>query len=260
MTLIQPVPDSPAAIVDLDAERLVVIADFHAGFEAAVRSDQGIEIPSRAPERRDRLLSLIEEYQPDKLVVLGDLTHSIGRPGGAERAELEVLVEAIPVPILVAKGNHDGIIEEFVATDPSLFGNVTILPSTGATLGNIGIVHGHTWPHPSLFDSEYLCVGHEHPCVRLADEVGGRQIERVWLRGECNPAPVSSYWGETIHSDAELIVFPAFNELCGGTWINVPDQSFLSPFLPDALDRSTVHLLDGTHLGSLNGLQIAEQS
>lgn len=254
MTQIEPVPGTPAAVAERDSERLLLIADFHAGFEAAVRYDQGIEIPSRAPERRRRLLSLIENYEADRLVVLGDLTHSIGKPGSAERAELEVLIDAIDIPIVLAKGNHDGIIEEFIATDPSLFGNVTVLPASGEQLGDIGVFHGHTWPDPSVLASQYLCIGHEHPCVRLADEVGGRRVERVWLRGQCNPDPFSAYWEESVHTSAELIVFPAFNELCGGTWINVPDQPFLSPFLPEAIVQSNVYLLDGTQLGSLESL------
>jgi metallophosphoesterase superfamily enzyme len=45
-------------------------------------------------------------------------------------------------------------------------------------------------------------------------------------------------------------VFPAFNDLTGGTWINVEGQEFLSPFLPDGLADGQAYLLDGTRLGA----------
>jgi metallophosphoesterase superfamily enzyme len=47
----------------------------------------------------------------------------------------------------------------------------------------------------------------------------------------------------------ELVVFPAFNDLSGGTWVNVTDREFLSPFLPEGLDEGQAYLLDGTRLG-----------
>jgi len=50
------------------------------------------------------------------------------------------------------------------------------------------------------------------------------------------------------------VVFPAFNDLSGGTWINVPGQTFLAPFLPDGLAEGEAYLLDGTRLGAYRGV------
>jgi len=102
-----------------------------------------------------------------------------------------------------------------------------------------------------------VCVGHEHPSVRLTDEVGGRRIERVWLRGGLSTAPFADreeYAGvlEAVDGGAvrpELVVFPAFNDLSGGTWVNVDGQEFLCPFLPEALTDGQAYLVDGTRLG-----------
>ena len=364
MGIIEPIPGEPAAIATLPDERALVIADYHAGYEAELRYDRGIDVPSRAPDRRERLLSLLEQTGVSHLVVLGDLMHSIGDPGGAERGELEVLFESFPtwLSVTVVKGNHDGAIESWLggpsdgqltATELVPQEQITIVPGHGVSLGDgtLGVCHGHTWPSRDVLESRVVCHGHEHPFVRLEDEVGGTRVEPAWLRGRLDPTPfrersTSDYdglsWlpsdgdsddspvvsgsdtrsddGPVSGSDAgsddvlvggsdgesddvivggsdggldsqevdkavddrddgpattdhrtksdpsvsvdnedqhrsddhrppELIVFPAFNDLVGGTWINVPGQTFLSPYLPSGLADGEVYLLDGTRLG-----------
>jgi len=95
-------------------------------------------------------------------------------------------------------------------------------------------------------------MGHEHPQVRLEDEVGGGRTARAWLRGPLRRAPFDDRFGAVPDwGDPELVVFPAFNDRSGGTWINVEGQAFLSPFLPTALgDDAEAYLLDGTRLGA----------
>jgi len=242
---VEPVHGEPAAVADVDGERALVIADYHAGLELGLRTE-GVELRSRATERRAHLLGLVGDVGPDRLVVLGDLGHAIGDPHGEEREELEALVSAIDLPITVAKGNHDGAIEGLLADLP---GDVTLAPTHGAHLGDLGIVHGHTWPSPTVLESEVVCVGHEHPVVRLEDEVGGHRVERVWLRGDLAAAPFETFHDRDLDVDGELVVFPAFNDLSGGTWVNVDGQEFLAPFLPDGLAGGGAYLLDGTRLG-----------
>ncbi len=248
---VEPVPGEPAAVADFGGERALVIADYHAGIEAGLRADRGIEVPSRAGERRERLLDLAERTDPDRLVVLGDLMHSIGGPGGAERGELEVLFESLPaaLDVVLVKGNHDGEIESWLE-------EVDVRPGGGIRLGGIGFCHGHTWPVPAALAGEVLCLGHEHPCVRLEDSVGGSRVERIWLRGRLDPAGFADRagyeavgWLDGDEEPPDVVIFPAFNDLAGGTWTNLPDQSFLSPFLPDGLAGGEAYLLDGTRLG-----------
>ncbi|ELY96954.1 metallophosphoesterase [Natrialba chahannaoensis JCM 10990] len=261
-------------------ERALLIADYHAGYEAGLRYERGVDVPSNAAERRERLFSLIERTSPDRLVVLGDLMHSIGDPGGAERGELEYLFESEPLQSLavtVVKGNHDGAIETWLGADadasaaaalssssssPSSPTSLTITPGDGIALGDgsVGVCHGHTWPSREVLESDVLCLGHEHPCVRVEDEVGGGRVEQVWLRGRADPAAFREHPG--LDHDAlpawmtndnvpspQVVVVPAFNELVGGTWVNVAGQSFLSPFLPDGVADGEAYLLDGTRLG-----------
>ncbi|WP_339106485.1 metallophosphoesterase [Haloterrigena salinisoli] len=266
---VEPVPGEPAATATVGTERVLLVADYHAGYEAGLRYERGVDVPSHAPERRERLLELLERTAPDRLVVLGDLMHSIGDPGGAERGELEVLFEAFPpsLSVTVVKGNHDGGIEDWLTPeserevaalefDPE---SVTVTPGAGVALGDgaVGVCHGHTWPAPAVLDCDVVCLGHEHPCVRLEDEVGGSRVERAWLRGRLDPAPFRerpeyegvSWLERDDAAPPRVVVVPAFNDLVGGTWVNLANQSFLSPFLPAGLVDGEAYLLDGTRLG-----------
>ena len=243
MTTVEPVPDAPAATAWLDGERALLIADYHAGIEVALAIERGIEVESRAEERRERLVDLVERTRPDRLVILGDLMHSIGDPGGRERDEIEALVAALPdLPITLVKGNHDGAIEEWVP-------RVEVTAGSGVRLGDVGVAHGHTWPDRAVLEADVVCVGHEHPQVRLEDEVGGSRVERVWLRGPMAPEPFEARDEDLDWVAPELVVLPAFNGLAGGTWINVEGQEFLAPFLPEGLSSGEAFLLDGTRLG-----------
>ncbi|WP_257297801.1 metallophosphoesterase [Haloarchaeobius sp. FL176] len=240
MASVEPVPGRPAAVVDTGIERTLVVADFHAGIEAGLRVESGVHVASRAEERREVVHTMLDSTDPDRFVVLGDFMHSIGSPGGAERGEVEVLLEAIDVPTTVVKGNHDGDIESWV--------DAAVTDGTGVRLGDIGFAHGHTWPDPAVLAADIVCIGHEHPCVRLTDEVGGSRIERGWLRGSLEREPFTERELDQDWSEPELVVFPAFNDLCGGTWVNV-NENFLAPFLPEALPSAQAYLLDGTRLG-----------
>lgn len=256
MALVEPVPDEPVAIAEVGEERALVIADFHAGIEGALRYENGVELASRAGERREGVHRLLDRTSADRLVILGDFMHSIGGPGGAERGEIEVLLESLSVPVTIVKGNHDGDVGEIIenarsSRTPGSIPEVTVTPGSGRRLGDVGFVHGHSWPSPEVLGARLVCVGHEHPRVRLTDSVGGSRTERAWLRGSLDRTTFADRlesWTET-----DLIVFPAFNDLVGGTWINVGGE-FLCPFLPEALGEGEAYLLDGTRLGPYDAI------
>jgi len=242
---VEPVPGEPAAVAALGTETALVVADYHAGLEQSLRAD-GVEVRSHAAERRHHLLALRERTDADRVVLLGDLATAIGEPSGEEREELAALFEALPVPATVVKGNHDGNVEEVTAEFP----DVSVTPGHGVREGPVGFAHGHTWPAPAVVAAPTVCVAHEHPQVRLEDEVGGTRTERVWLRGRVVPAPFRAHFDDPdLAAGEDLVVVPAFNDLVGGTWVNVAEQGFLAPFLPDALGDGEAYLLDGTRLG-----------
>ena len=248
---VEPIPGEPAAVVEC-GERVLCVADYHAGLEAALRWE-GVSLPSQAADRREHLLSLVGRTDPERVVFLGDLAHAIGDSRGTERDELESLLESVTerVPVTLVKGNHDGEIESLTT---ELGGEIAVTPTSGVRVGEVGLAHGHTWPSKRVLEAEIVCVGHEHPTVRLEDEVGGSRAERAWLRGSLAPEPFVKHYDEELAIDGELVVFPAFNQLSGGTWVNVEGQEFLAPFLPDGFANGEAYLLDGTRLGAYRGL------
>jgi putative SbcD/Mre11-related phosphoesterase len=239
--MLDPVPGAPAAVADCGPERALVVADYHAGIEVGLRRD-GVELRSNAENRRERLLRLLVDTDADRVVFLGDLADAIGEPTGAERIELRTLLETVTerVPVTITKGNHDGNIEA-VADD---IDDVTVVDGPGTRIGDVGFCHGHTWPDDDVAAAPTLCTAHEHPQVRLEDEVGGSRTERVWLRGGIDSAGFPEY----DEMGDRMVVCPAFNDRSGGTFVNEADD-FLSPFLPEGLADGEAYLLDGTRLG-----------
>jgi putative SbcD/Mre11-related phosphoesterase len=289
--LVEPVPDHPAATARLGGERALVVADYHAGIEVGLRHERGIELDSASDQRRERLLSLLDQTDTDRLVVVGDLGHRVSGVGQTEREEVAALLDAVPVPVTLVRGNHDtGLAEAF----PD---RLDVTPATGTRRGSVGFLHGHTWPAADVLAADLICVGHEHPAVKLADEVGRGRTERAWLRGPLASEPfvrrdserrtperrdgeagaVERQDGEEASAerqdgeeasaerredgdttaawnDPELIVVPAFNDRSGGTWVNVEGQAFLAPFLPEGLSAGQAYLLDGTRLGDYRSI------
>ncbi|MEZ3116473.1 metallophosphoesterase [Halobaculum sp. MBLA0147] len=246
--LVEPVPDAPAATARLDGERALVVADYHAGIEVGLRYERGVELDSAAPRRRERLLSLVDRTDPDRLVVVGDFGHRVSGAGDTERDEIETLLDALAVPVTLVRGNHDAGLAEAFADRLQ-----TTAPG-GTRIGRVGFVHGHTWPDPDVLAADVVCVGHEHPAVKLADEVGRARAERAWLRGPLAREPFAEEGVAAEWNAPELVVVPAFNDRSGGTWVNVEGQGFLAPFLPGALPSAQAYLLDGTRLGDYRGV------
>lgn len=246
MVAVEPVIGTPAATVSVGGTRRLLVADYHAGLERAMRYSDGIAIRSRAGSRRKRLLAAIDEVDAAEVIVVGDLMHSIGDPTYSERDEIEDLLEAMPadVELTVVKGNHDGDLETWLEGG-------TVHQAPGTVIDGLALSHGHTWPPPGALEADVLVIGHEHPAVRLEDDVGGATIRRAWLRGRLD----GTYLAEHLDVEAvpaqgpDLVVMPAFNELSGGTWVNVDDETFLVPYLPTALLEGRAYLLDGTKLG-----------
>ena len=240
--LVEPVPDAPGATARLGEERALVVADYHAGIEVGLRHERGVELDSAAPRRRDRLLGLVSRTDADRVVVVGDLGHRVSGAGETEREEVTALLDALSVPVTLVTGNHDPGLADAVD-------DLRVEPAAGVRFGRVGFLHGHTWPDPDVLAADVVCVGHEHPAVKLADEVSRGRAERAWLRGPLVREPFTDAGVDGDWNAPELVVVPAFNDRSGGTWVNVEGQGFLAPFLPEALPSAQAYLTDGTRLG-----------
>jgi metallophosphoesterase superfamily enzyme len=228
-----------------------------------------------------RLKQLILTEQPTRIVMLGDVKHSVT---GAEIEEwrdvpefFEELVKLVPT-IQVILGNHDGNLEPLT---PS---TVELIPPTGIAIWKrFGLIHGHAWPSPELLGCETLIVGHLHPAIVLRDALGYRLTKPVWMMASCDPRKLlggtlkSANVNPGKNADEVLakkfhvklgvkrcIFVPPFNYFLGGRPVNSKriDETHagegLGPFVRSGavdIENAEVHLLDGTYLGYVRQLK-----
>ncbi len=185
-------------------EKALAISDLHLGYEGALQ-EAGVAIPRRQKgvmlERLDRLLS---RYEPARVIVNGDFKHEFSRNLEDEWKDVQDVLDFLrkrTVPVLV-RGNHDNYLMQ-------------ILMKKGLDLhrklelGGFTFVHGHDDPGVS----GPIVLGHEHPAVKLRDELGA----------------VISLPAFVVQED--VIILPAFSPLALG--VDVTERPKMSPLLVD---------------------------
>jgi hypothetical protein len=239
-------------------ERALVVADLHLGIEAELASG-GVDLPSQMPRVKERLIELIQQQEPDRLIFLGDVKHNVPVAAWQEWRELPEFFADLAklVRVEIVLGNHDGDIEGMVPSSVAIHG------SKGLVLGKhrrAGLIHGHAWPLPEVLKVDTLIAAHNHPAVEFRDELGARTIEPVWLRCKLEPKKFPDKLRAAIKGDGpELWVMPAFSELVGGSAVNraIPEE-LLGPMFKAGtvrLDNAEAYLLDGTFLGTVAALK-----
>ncbi|MFO7967615.1 MAG: metallophosphoesterase [Archaeoglobaceae archaeon] len=204
--------------------RKLIIADLHLGI-LRFSDNSLIEKASQLAEKAD------------EVILAGDVKHDIGMRA-RETREVEKLIEGLESSgistsdITVLKGNHDGGIDSVIRTEGT----------RGIRLDGLGIFHGHAIPDDDVLDASTLIFGHAHPAVLIKDEVGSFK-ERVWLEGKMDMD------GE----EKELIVLPAFNEVCASTSVNLERPAGVF-FRRWDYHQAEATLLDGTLLGEIHFL------
>jgi putative SbcD/Mre11-related phosphoesterase len=259
---------------------VVVVGDLHIGWEVSL-AQQGIHVPSQTAKMLERLSKIILDRKPSKLIMLGDVKHSVS---GVELEEwrdvpefFEKLLKLLPSVQIIA-GNHDGNLEPLTPSQVELVG------PTGITLWNrFGLLHGHAWPSPAILGCETLILGHLHPAVTLRDPLGYRLTKPAWVTAPCDArkllhgtmkaAGFSSKGNlEKVLMEkfnvtlrvARCVFVPPFNDFLGGRPVNSKriQESHagekLGPILRSGavdMNEAEVHLLDGTYLGLVRQLK-----
>lgn len=184
MNTLRPIGSEPALLLRHRGERAVVIGDLHIGWEVTL-SQQGIHIPSQTGKMLQRLLAIIEKEHPSRIIMLGDVKHSVTGVELEEWRDVPDFFEALlkkVTSIQVILGNHDGNLEPLT---PS---KVELIPTSGMALwGRFGLLHGHAWPTPEILGCETLILGHLHPAVTLRDALGYRLTRPAWVTATCDP-------------------------------------------------------------------------
>lgn len=277
LTLLAPYP---AALIKTAQLRTLVVADLHIGWEIAL-SEKGIHIPTQAVKLLQKLKTLIKMCKPQKLLILGDVKHTVATAEIGEWHDVPDFFNELKnsvKEIQIIRGNHDGNLE------PLLPEGIKILPSSGIAIGDLGFFHGHRWPSPMLLKCKTLVMGHVHPVIVLRDPAGFRTTRQVWVKAKCDAAKLAKVIFQKHKSKIEenhlktlpkhykfkpktsqLFIMPSFNEFLGGKPLNEKTiremgetGKIAGPILRlEAVDlkNAEVYLLDGTFMGNLSQLE-----
>jgi uncharacterized protein len=270
----------PAALVKTENTKTLLIADPHLGWEIQLQK-KGIHVPSQTPKILKKLVTVITEYKPDELVILGDVKYTVVTHEFGEWQDIPDFFNQLEDQInsvSIVRGNHDANLE------PLLPEKVQFLPATGAIIGDVGVFHGHKWPSPALLGCKTLVMGHLHPVVVFRDPTGCKITRQVWMKAKCDPEALSKILlqkssvkidgsvAETLKRHynirakaTEIFIMPSFNDFLGGRPINetkprkeIGSEALIGPVLRSEavdVDESELYLLDGTYLGTLNQLR-----
>jgi putative SbcD/Mre11-related phosphoesterase len=255
--LSEPVPlvNEPALTVD----STLVLADLHIGIEHELALS-GINIPSQIDQRIDRALRFLAATKAQRVVLLGDLKHTISKTSPLERHDIPFFLRSLAewAPVDILPGNHDAGIEYWLPRDSRF--EIEIHPSKGCSIHGAGLVHGHTWPSIELLHCSYVIMGHNHPIVRMADPLGHVSAKPVWIRTSFVESVFRERYPEIDgFANPHVVIMPAFNELVGGIAFNEASyETLLGPLFSNraiALETAQVYLLDGTYLGTVEQLR-----
>lgn len=162
---------------------ILLVADLHLG-KAEVFQAFGVPLPSDGDGGTlNPLLGLVHRFQPQEVVVLGDLIHSRLGLTEALRQKIRALPELMGCPLRLIGGNHErGSWLEGLLQAPS------------QALGPWWLSHAPD-PKPGLLN---LC-GHRHPVAVVGD-----RVDRLRL-------PCFAF-----DPERDVLVLPAFGALTGG--------------------------------------------
>ncbi|HSA38342.1 MAG TPA: metallophosphoesterase [Methanoregula sp.] len=240
------VGDGPALVVE-DKLRFLIAADLHFGIEADL-AQHGLHFRSRSKDRLERLLAIIDRTDPDGLVLLGDVKHSIPTLTRQEYYELPRILATLRdrVPLLVFPGNHDTGIERYLVPGE-------IFAREGAVIDGVGYLHGHMYPSPSLA-GHLMIAGHHHPLLTLRDRVGCALQSPAYLRAGVNNVALRMAEQGEADAPTRVLFMPAFNEIAGYDLFQIirNPTSPLSRHINS--DDTEIILADGTYIGPLKTL------
>jgi hypothetical protein len=166
-----------------EREKWLAIADVHFGYEVSRRT-AGWLIPFWGMNSiTERLFQLLADYEPRRLIILGDLVHD-----RAARLEARQLLEKISghCEIVVISGNHDR----------ELKGTIELFDSWAST--EFHFHHGHcAVPESQLIQ----IIGHHHPAGKVSDGAGLHlklpafvQQKRCWIMPAFSPWAAGTPW------------------------------------------------------------------
>jgi len=156
----------PERMIFWEEGKSLIVSDLHFGKTGHFRKE-GIPVPASVyKEDMQRLVSQLQYFQPQHLVVVGDMFHS------KANKELEFFIKwrnDFPhIDFKLVKGNHDILNPQWYQK-----AGVAVI-NDQFSVSNFSFVHDITTAiQPQSPVSDYIFSGHIHPGVRISG--GGRQ-------------------------------------------------------------------------------------
>jgi uncharacterized protein len=184
-------------------ERWLAIADVHFGYELSQRAAGRLVPLWGMATTSDRLEALVNEYKPERLIILGDLVHD--KTATREAAAL-LRGFADRCEVVVVAGNHDR----------NLRGHIEMVDSLETE--QFHFHHGHC---ATKVAERIQIIGHHHPAAVISDGAGLRlkcpafvQQSRCWIMPAFSPWAAGTRWA----SDESSRV-----------WLCTPERVFALP-------------------------------
>ncbi len=197
---------SPERCIFWEEQRSLILSDVHFGKTGHFRKS-GIAVP-QAIYKNDlqRLISQVQYFKPEQLVIVGDLFHSVANK------ELELFerwrADFSQLTIQLVKGNHDILKKEW-------YENAGIVVSNDhLSIANFCFVHDIAHACEPTAEIDYYFSGHIHPCITI------NGLGRQSLKFPC------FYFRE------DYAVLPAFGKFTGSAHIDPGAKDKLFAILP----------------------------
>ena len=152
----------PSGSVFWKEQNILLISDVHLGKIAHFRKN-GLAIPENAiPENFKRLDTVVDFFNPKKIIFLGDLFHS---KINNEWHFFAAWVNSIEAEIILVEGNHDIIAKQN-------YSDLNIVIVAKLLIEEFLLTH-----HPTESEAYFNFCGHIHPGIKLKDL--GRQALKL---------------------------------------------------------------------------------
>ncbi len=171
--------------------KAVVIADVHLGYETGM-FDEPFYPKMQFRDVAERMERLMKKYGPERVIIDGDLKHEFSKTAYREFSEVRDFLDIMDgSEITLVRGNHDNFIVGYLKKR-----GVEVVDSLETD--RFFFIHGH---EKQERDGKIAIVGHEHPAIRIRDEIGGERRVPV-LSGERRQDCAAGFcggWGRSFH-------------------------------------------------------------
>lgn len=181
---------SPLKLMFWTEKKAIILSDMHLGKTGHFRK-AGIAVPNAINEDDlQSLLVAIDTFEAEKIIVVGDMFHSVANKELNAFAAWRKLIHQIEFHLV--KGNHDILPLDWYEQQA-----ISVHHPTWQ-IGNIQFEHEPpNTENATIQEGVYTFSGHLHPSIRL--KIGSRQL----LQFPC------------FHVRANQVTLPAFGRFCG---------------------------------------------